>query len=213
MTTMRRTTGSGPLRIALTAVLAALTAATAASVAAAGQAPPLPTVTIDLGCPENEFTVTIDNQTAATYEVTVSATPDFEQVVSVGPDDTVEVVIEYTSGPMDIVVTGDADFPPTALTTFGCPRQVDLTFTTTEGTAIDLEMPCPIGDRDLEHGTLRAIGNFRSTWTPDPGFVGQESIHYECPSSFEQNGTITFVVDPAQALPAEPVPDEPTFTG
>ena len=46
-------------------------------------------------------------------------------------------------------------------------------------------------------------------YTPDPGFVGEDTFDYECGASVNSFGTVTITVTDTPAAPAV----APTFTG
>jgi hypothetical protein len=188
---------------------------------AMAQPAPVATVDADRACPSDDITVTIDNPTQTTYEVTIEVgpitptnQPPFETVQeTIDPGEVFTVTFE-SMGAVALVVNGDGDFPDFfADPWFACPRRFDVTYTTPQDTAVEIDFPCSMSDIDLANGFVDATSNFTGVWTPDPGFVGQESVDYSCTASFERLGTMTFVVTPVQAPPPDPVVEPPTFTG
>src|SRR5690606_2782897 len=107
--------------------------------APAGQAPPLPTVGLDVVCPGAQLVVTIDNQTVNDSDVTVEVGPDGQppttaESVSLPSGTTEELTFPFPGDPAAVVVTGDGDFPPTTFSpVFGCPLERDFEVTTPEG--------------------------------------------------------------------------------
>jgi Bacterial Ig domain len=173
-----------------------------------------PTVTGKLECPANVFVVTVDNPGDLTFAVEVTADGDPYASVTVGPGSVVEipVAMDEVGDPADIVVTGDNDFPPTEFPVFPCPTRMDFSVTTPESTplVIDLFGPCS-WPTETTHGTLESTGSGELLYTPDAGFVGEDTFDYECGASVNSFGTVTITVTDASA-PVAPVV-EPAFTG
>ena len=203
--------------LALAFVLASLAAP---AVVSAGQAPPPVAVATRVVCPGDQFEITITNPGVQTYQVVITSTfetgapPEVVQV-TIDPGETEQVLIAITGTPMEVSIDGDGDFPDQQTPPlFRCTQVVDLTATTPQDTpvVIDLRGPCATG-ADTPHGTVEQIDNFTIRYTPDPGFVGVDTFPYSCSTSAELEGSVTVTVTPAQAPPAEPVPEAPTFTG
>jgi hypothetical protein len=211
-----------PARSVARAALALLFAGLAVATPAAAQPAPVPTVEADRACPSNDITVTIDNPTQATYQVTIeigpitpTQEPPFETIQeTIDPGEVFTTTFEGM-GDVALVVAGDGDFPDYfADPWFMCARTLDIAVTTPESTPVLIEFqgPCA-GPTDTPNATIEQVDNFTIRYIPDPGFVGVEAFHYSCASSASLEGTVTVTVIPAQAPPAAPVPEAPTFTG
>jgi Bacterial Ig domain len=180
-----------------------------------------PTVTSRLDCPANVFVVIVDNPGDMTFEVEVHAhsggTTTVVATATVGPASVVDIPVELDGLPLpvDVSVTGDNGFPATPIgpPIFGCPSQFDLTVTTPESTPVVVSLPGPCDPTtDPSHGTIETtnlLGEF--LYTPDPGFVGEDTFDYECVVSASAFGTVSVIVTAAPS--PSPAEVEPTFTG
>lgn len=193
-----------------------------------GDFPPT-TFTPVLGCHEPDYfvyvtarticpsyiVVTIGNPFDVARDVSVRQLVQGEEPVevNVAPGDIVDVVIDSISLLVEIGVIGAGEFGRETLGPFAqCPVGFDFPVTTTEGTPVEFELPCAPIEGETPHGRVEALDRRGMTrYTPDPGFVGVDESTWDCHGPREILRLIV-TVTPAQA-PAEPVPEEPTFTG
>ena len=210
--------------------LGALVAAGALTLpAAAAQTAPPVEVTGELQCPGDTFVVTVANDGDQTYNVEARVQTAPPETATVGPNETVEIPVALdvpgTTVPLQVTVTGDNDFPEKVFDgLFDCPDVADIHVTTQEGTPVGRSDVCPTFglEADPQHGSAQvATGGF--TYTPDPGFVGEDSFDYSCGGAFNTIGTVFITVAAAPGAPAAPAPApaapatavvaEPSFAG
>ena len=211
-------------------ILGALVAAGTPTLPGAAAQPAAPVVTGELQCPGNTFLVTVANTGDQTYnvEARVQAAPPV--AATVGPNETVEIPVSLsgpgTSFPFEVHVTGDNGFEETVFEAlFDCPLVADIRVTTQEGTPVEKSDVCPafaFGAPGPRHGTVQVTTDeFEGfIYTPDPGFVGEDSFEYVCLGAANTIGTVFITVTAAPAaLPAPPPAATPvavsavTFTG
>jgi hypothetical protein len=181
-----------------------------------------PTVTSRLDCPANVFVVIVDNPGEQTFEVEVHAhsggTTTVVATATVGPGSVVDIPVELDGLPLplDVSVTGNNGFPATPIEApiFGCPSRFDVSVTTPESTPVMVSLPGPCDPTTQpSHGTIERttlLGEF--LYSPDPGFVGEDTFDYECVVSASAFGTVSVIVTAAPS-PPRPAEVEPTFTG
>jgi hypothetical protein len=216
------------IRATVVLLLGSLAVPALTSPGAAGQAPPEVTVSVRGICGEvqadDQIEITIVNPGTQTYQVEILATtygngPVTETTqLTLDPGETETVVLDVVSTPMDVSVVGDGDFPDQELgPVFHCPALIEVTLSTTVDTPVEFVDPCiNTGDFDMPHGRVEPVPNTipeRLRYIPDPGFVGVDDHTISCVTSSESNARIVVTVSAAQAPPAEPVPEAPTFTG
>ncbi len=212
-------------------ILGALAAAgTLTLPAAAAQSPAPVVVTGELQCPGDTFLVTVANAGDQTYnvEARVQAAPPV--AATLGPSETVEIAVSLfgpgTSFPFEVHVTGDNDFEETVFeAVFDCPIVADIRVMTQEGTPIERSNVCPalaFGAVGPQHGTIQVLTDeFEGfSYTPDPGFVGEDTFEYVCLGAANTIGTVFITVTAVPAAPSAPPPatspvavSEVTFTG
>ena len=134
---------------------------------------------------------------------------------TVGPGSVVDIPVELDGLPLpiDVSVTGDNGFPTTPIgpPIFGCPSRFDLSVTTPESTPVVVSLPGPCyPTTDPSHGTIETtrwdagplLGEF--LYTPNPGFVGEDTFDYDCVISASAFGTVSVTVTAAPSPPSPP---------
>ena len=142
---------------------------------AGAEDPPVATVDADRACPSDDITVTIDNPTQTTYQVTIeigpitpTQQPPFETIQeTIDPGEVFTVTFE-DMGDVGLFVTGDGDFPDLfADPWFMCARTVDIAVTTPESTPVLIEFQGPCGGPlDTPNGSIESVDNFTLRYTP-----------------------------------------------
>jgi hypothetical protein len=209
------------IRAALALVLGSLALPALTSPGSAGQAPPPVAVATRTICPGDQFEITIANPGTSIYQVTITTVrtsgPEVTSV-TIDPGETEQVVLAISGTPMDVTIDGDLDFPDQQVgPLFRCPQLVEVVLTTTVDTPVEFVDPCVnTFSFEMPHGRVEPVaGSIPALlrYIPDPGFVGVDDHTINCISSAERDARIVVTVSPAQAPPADPVPEAPTFTG